>query len=422
MLQAKLRRVRYSLLRAWRERSLAVDRTFVSCLVALATLIIQPSVIGVRADSTLLRNWFLLRGPRPAPESLAILRLDNRTKEALGVPDRDPIPRSAIADAILKLMKYNPKAIIFDVIFDDEGPSPEVDKQLAAALAQSPSVIGRSSLLDIDGRKRDGTPLMARRKTDSYSLFVHSAKYVVAEQATLTANVVEKISLLGDPTLEKAPLLLPLRELVDPTLEEPGDFDFINYYGEPFTIPSLPMHKLLADDSAWSGLFSNKVIFVGWTDRSINGLTPDKRDSFMTPVSSTSMYGVEIQATIAANLLDRTWLHRLPFVTEVFTLFGVAFVLSFLATSMSWTQFVPMIVAAGVFWLGFSFIAFVQFYYFIPGLTVFGIVMPVFMLFAAIAEGRREARARQKSEESIGIITPQKLKTLHGSDISKDKV
>ena len=102
MLGAKLERLQYALRSEWRGRSRIVDRTFVACVIALATLMLQPSTLSRRAESMLLRSWFSLRGPRPAPESVVIVQIDSRTKQALGIPDREPISRTAISSSLVK--------------------------------------------------------------------------------------------------------------------------------------------------------------------------------------------------------------------------------------------------------------------------------------------------------------------------------
>ncbi|HQH28069.1 MAG TPA: CHASE2 domain-containing protein [Oligoflexia bacterium] len=400
----RLRQLRYHLRRQWRDRSRIVDRVIAASLAAFVAGILFTCPLGERLESVLLRTWFSLRGARPLSESVAIIQVDSRTKQALGIPDRDSIPRSVIADAVNKLMRCNPKAIIFDAVFEGEGPSPEADRDLALAFSRSPSVIGRSSLQEIEGRNPDGSPRIGRRKTDSHPMFISSAKYVVPFHLVLSNNVAEKIALSGDPTLENIPLLLPLRNLVDPNIEEPKEYDLINYYGESFMIPGIPLFRLLAADGCFAeNLLQGRVIFVGWTEGSINSLTPDKRDSFLTPASLRPMYGVEIQATIAANLLDRSWIRRLPPHLELLLVFTLTIVISFMAASLPWKKFVPLITFAAVLWLFASYLAFVRIYYFLPAGTVFILVMPVFSLLLVMAESWAEGKKRHDLEAAIGL-------------------
>jgi adenylate cyclase len=83
---------------------------------------------------------------------------------------------------------------------------------------------------------------------------------------------------------------------------------YLNFYGPPGTITTVPFYQLLEDDKRSetdSGRFDfeDKVIFVGRSEL----LRPDKEDPFHTVFSSTNgvdISGVEIAATAFANLLE----------------------------------------------------------------------------------------------------------------------
>jgi CHASE2 domain-containing sensor protein len=82
------------------------------------------------------------------------------------------------------------------------------------------------------------------------------------------------------------------------------------------------------------------------------------------------MYGVEIHATIAANLLDRSWIRRLPVQTEVGMLAVVAFVITFLSASFSLLPGALTATGGACAWLWFSYYSFVHAFRFIPGATL----------------------------------------------------
>ena len=106
---------------------------------------------------------------------------------------------------------------------------------------------------------------------------------------------------------------------------------YINFYGPPWTIKTIPYYQALSLPAAELDL-ANKAIFVGFSER----LQPEQKDNFNTVYSQTDgldLSGVEIAATAFANLLHQrtvTPLQPLTFITLVF-LYG--FIVAFISRS-----------------------------------------------------------------------------------------
>lgn len=83
------------------------------------------------------------------------------------------------------------------------------------------------------------------------------------------------------------------------------DHQYINFYGPPGTIRTIPYEAALADDAAQQvGDLSRHVAFVGYSDL----YDPDQPDRFFTSFTSSDgidLSGVEIMATAYANLLTQ---------------------------------------------------------------------------------------------------------------------
>ena len=90
-----------------------------------------------RIETPLADLRFLLAGPRKAPEDVVIVAIDDATVAGAGTY---PLPRHILAKLIRKLSAAQPRAIAIDILFLDPG-EPEADRELAEALASSPSVI-----------------------------------------------------------------------------------------------------------------------------------------------------------------------------------------------------------------------------------------------------------------------------------------
>jgi adenylate cyclase len=83
------------------------------------------------------------------------------------------------------------------------------------------------------------------------------------------------------------------------------DSVFLNFYGPPGTIPTVPSHRVIKLQNSSSDLsgFAGKAVFVGVSELR----SPENRDGFHTVFSNAEgvdLSGVEIAATAFANLLE----------------------------------------------------------------------------------------------------------------------
>lgn len=86
---------------------------------------------------------------------------------------------------------------------------------------------------------------------------------------------------------------------------------YLNLYGPPHTITTVPYVDLLQADVTALARFKDKVVFVGFAENR----QPEQKDGFFTVYSQTSgvdVSGVEIAATAFANILQGTTLKTLP--------------------------------------------------------------------------------------------------------------
>lgn len=100
----------------------------------------EASVLD-RIEGTLADLRGLLAGPRPAPDAVVVIAIDDETVRAAGAY---PLPRDVMARLVRTLAAAAPKALAVDVLFADPGP-PEADAALAGALAAAPSVLGMAA-------------------------------------------------------------------------------------------------------------------------------------------------------------------------------------------------------------------------------------------------------------------------------------
>src|SRR3712207_1765363 len=98
-----------------------------------------------RLEAPLTDLRFLVQGPRPAPDGVVIVAIDDQTVRETG---SYPLPRATMARLVRSLGRMKPKVVALDILFVDHGP-PDGDLALATALRETPSVlaaeIGRAS-------------------------------------------------------------------------------------------------------------------------------------------------------------------------------------------------------------------------------------------------------------------------------------
>jgi adenylate cyclase len=106
----------------------------------------------------------------------------------------------------------------------------------------------------------------------------------------------------------------------------PPDSLFLNFYGPPGSIPTIPAHEILVSEPSSPVLseFRGKAVFIGFSDT----LNCEQRDGFCTVFSrpdGTDLSGVEIAATAFANLLENRPVHQLPpaFIFCIIFLYGL---------------------------------------------------------------------------------------------------
>ena len=374
-----LRQLKYGIKRDIQDIAPVLARALLCMLATYAHTHLLLSPIGNRLESELLRTWFQTRGDRDVPDSVAIVRLDKLAFESAGLSPGEMFPRARLAEGVGKMARAGAKLIVLDLVpqrtRDEHG-----DRQLARVLEDSPTVIGRYSerLTDVDPSGISRSTVVT---SDPIPLFEASADSVISIAVRTTNGRVEHIRLLDTEQQrgQRVPLLTPLRTFVSETINEPSDRDFINFYGGPSTLPSISFSRLLDGSSGNDEFFRDRVVFVGIASPTGIGFNEEK-DSFPTSFSSHSMFGVEIHATIAANLIDGSWIRRLTAWTEVVLMAAITFISTYIILSSAiFTSFLAAL-AIWFLWTSLSFNLFALSCWFVPGAAFICFILPPVLL------------------------------------------
>ena len=283
-----------------------------SLLISMVTVVgCLSSPVGRWADQRIMSALFATRGTRPVPNDVVIAALDDESYTALHVPPRLPFPRKYAAAVFEKIMLAHPRVVIMDLEFSEETSDPEADERIVNAIGSGPVTI--FSGLTISGfksssSKGDGTYMMPLDPK-----IAKAAKMLLPMTLLSEFNNTTRLAAVpqaGASVDDRFPIRRALQELGRYKVEAPGANDLINFYGASGTLQHVPYYRIIqGEQEEVNNRFKDKVVLVGYQSTSANRI--ESKDSFPVTVSPPPMFGVEIHATIAGNLIEHSWLHRL---------------------------------------------------------------------------------------------------------------
>lgn len=278
---------------------------------------------------------FRLRGPRTPDSRIAIVAVDEKSLGRLGTW---PISRGNYARLIDAASKA--EAVAFNVIMAEPSSG---DRDLAEAMARHTRVV---LSVYIDSQRHVIVPASPLTPARIGHLHVEQGLDGIARAVFHRISIGEMtLSSLAEATVSFVPgakLLPPERgrpERLVPDLIFQREPSLLNYYGPPGTFRSISLADII-DGTVPPGELEGKILLVGPTAKGIDGsmLTPFSELRAPTP-------GVEVQATIASNLLDGTGIRAIvPWVRQ----------LSALALVLPMFLLFPRLRSgpAGLLWLG----------------------------------------------------------------------
>jgi len=258
-----------------------------------------PATAGLESKG--LDLLFLLRGNRPVPSDVCVVAVDDDSYWVLGLDNPSvPLPRGFYGKLVSVLAREGARAVAFDMLFDAPA-DPEQTAAFAAGMLEAGNVVLASTVeLIEDPRFRQATlieptEVLARAAAAVADVNMPTDRDGVIRSAWLSHN--------DRPTLPLAAYEVATGD----SLPRDQAGRLINYYGPARNVPTVSLYQALEPaEYLPPGFFENKIVFVGATQVAATGASVAK-DSFLTPFrkgSGDTTYGVEIHATLAANLLE----------------------------------------------------------------------------------------------------------------------
>ncbi len=361
------------------------------------------NTIEQRLEPKLVDWWFNIRKDLTPPAKLMVITVDDLSTQKLNVSRLQAWPRELHARLLNTLAEAGARLVFFDFFFK-ESRSPEGDAALAAALKLLPTIIVKTGSMAKSGRM-SRVPVVL----EPLDSFKEAAAAVLPAENPLdidgTARRFNTQDLGAPGGIPLAKGLALVEEVKEPL---PGPRDFVNYYGEPGTIPTIPYFRALESSAADAKkLFKDKYIFVGQNfllGQNTFSSSPGTAllDTFSVPVSSERMTGVEIHATMAGNIMEKSWIWRFSLVKEGLGLVIAAFLISMAIFSVRPLWGGIILLSSFVLWATSSYTAFC-YHYFIPGVSLFGITLPLTYFSSTWHSYLKARKSYLNIEAALGI-------------------
>ena len=196
---------------------------------------------------------------------------------------------------------------------------------------------------------------------------------------------------------------------------------YINFYGPPETFPTISYHEIVspADGSSASiaQQIRGKAVFVGAARQP----SSDQKDGFYTVYSQPDgldLNGVEIAATVFANLLEDSSITILSPSQSLVLLSGCAAVLALMATLLAPVTSIVIIVLASVAYMFAARALFSGNGLWIPVMTS-AVVLPAAVLFVSLMyRYLRARRERAHIRKALGLYLPEQVVGELSRDLS----
>lgn len=404
-LRYKVRVFLIRLRRRWLKMERRVSRLIFAFILSFFHLFFYPKYLGERFETSLHDTWQRMAPLDPKNSPVVIVAFDRSSAQALNVSNLAPWPRKYLVQLLDYLRTKSPKRIFLDFYMTHPGSDPEVDLDLARALRESHASVGkyseRSFLVQADGSRKyqliDVTPL---------PIFSEAARSVVSMhiwRSREVDGVVRHISDTKADSLEwRIPLWKELMENETPAFPPPGIRDYISFYGEPGSLPRVSLSQIiLQPESLPEGFFRDKIVLVG-PSMQTTFEREEQKDTFVTPFSGSRMNGVEIHASVAANIVQGKWVRRGSLITETLLLSILGFALVYFLSLFHIAKSFLLLLSLISTWLCISYLSYVS-SWFLPGALLFLLILPIAWALQGLVYYLRTNRRLGEIESTIGV-------------------
>jgi len=279
---------------------------------------------------------------------VVLVSLDDISHAKLNQPYRAAWDRKLHADLLRRLTRLAARAIVFDIAFTESSADTAADAQFVQSAKEHGLVILAAEVGT--GRYYGGTEIVLRLPK---SLLPNPDHWGITQFAETSDNTIRE----HDYGLHEMPSLAwRTATLLKLSVTEPPGSErhrrWLNYYGPGGSLKKISYSSFLEEtETRLAELIRGRVVFVGSGAQA--GFSGDRKDHFSNPYTrfgEPSSAGVEIHATMLANLMREDWLRR-P--SPWLELAGVVF--SGLGLGLGLTRLRPLVAAGTSLIVGLIF-------------------------------------------------------------------
>ncbi len=256
---------------------------------------------------------------------IVIVGIDETSFQAMEM--QWPWPREVHGELVNQISKFNPKSIVFDVVFSE--PSNEIsDNHFAEAISNAKKVVLASDLSVREGQFISGTV-----ETRPLELFEKAGAFVGLAGVEADVDMVVRHFPQFDYTLLSEAALG--RE--EPSVE---DKRIIRYQGSSHTFNYISYFKFFMPDGVKREEIEDKIILIGLDVKASPDVTSSQKDAFPSPFTrfdAQLMPGVELHANLVSNLINK---NSVSYKSDVFNL--ILLILNFLLISLICSSWKPL--------------------------------------------------------------------------------
>jgi adenylate cyclase len=397
-------------LSAWRKARAAVLLSLIPGLLGLA-FVRWPVTAGLETSG--LDLLFQLRGRQPSPTGVCVVAIDDASYLEMELDLLQPWPRALHGELVRILKREGARSVAFDVLFEGPG-DPAQDVQFELALFDAGNVVLGSTVELIDDPR-----FRQARLVEPHEPFAESAAMVAeVELPPGRDGVIREAWLVPE---DRPGLALGAYEVAtgDESYRTERGTRLIDYYGPARTIQTVSLYQALDPERFLPpDFFRDKIVFIGASQVAAVAVT-DVKDSFKTPFSGGEVgntYGVEIHATIAANLLEGRRIEILPERIETVLLFVLALFASLLFIYLRPLAGVAALIALELAAWFAGYVAFTQPALWIPIVIPSAVQLPSAYVVSLIWYYMTTVREREKIRRAFSFyLSPEMIRAISES-------
>jgi len=376
--------------RAKRAEPSVLRSLFYSALMALVFVELWFLPLGQYLDEQVYGMLSSVSAGGTPPDGIVIVGIDEPTYKTLGLTSKQSVPRRSLAQAVSRIHAAKPRLVVLAYNSAPEAGDGGANKELSQAIERGPTIIAGTSISrrSPEGGLASTDSLDSSVQIETTHEFLNSAHGVIRLTFLFDGRSVRLLSSDDKPNLsayDRIPLLRPLRTFTEAALADPGPRDLINFYGPAGTIPSVSLSDVLKfSESDLASKLNGRVVLIAPYGRA--GEASERAGGwFPVPAGLGQMSAVEIHATIGANIIDGTWIRRLSLFNEVRLIALLVLGLCFLMLRASSKGACFLYLFSVCVWFGASYLAFIEYFFFIPGAGLFAVLGPVIVAVIVFA-------------------------------------